>query len=136
MINESILDIDRALKITENISSLELIPYKSYELPDFLKNNSNDSLKVILSDIELYNSIYEKIVNRTNNITIISKEYLKNITYELNKIKEEMNKFESDYEKMIKNLSIPLIVYNMKDINSNESNKNPEEKKIKKKKVN
>ena len=47
-----------------------------------------------------------------------------------------MNKFESDYEKMIKNLSIPLIVYNMKDINSNESNKNPEEKKIKKKKVN
>ena len=128
MINESIEKIDSALKKFENFNS-ELVPIsiKSYEIPFFLKNATNNSLEIVKNDLELYISIFDELIKRANNITNISSKSINNISSELNDMKKYLNKIKSEFEEMTKNLSIPLILEQMlNDINTIETNKDIE----------
>ena len=125
MINESIGKINSALKKFENFNS-ELVPIsiKSYEIPFFLKNASNNSLEIVKNDLELYISIFDELIKRANNITNISSKSINDISSELNDMKKYLNKIKSEFEEMTKNLSIPLIIEQMlNDINTIETNK-------------
>ena len=70
LINESLNSIDDSLKKIENIiPNLVEIPKKSYKVPTFLENSTNSSLQIAKTDFDLYNSKYEELINKSNNIT-------------------------------------------------------------------
>ena len=78
--------------------------------------------------IEFYKKKYETLSEKTNNLTEIVKKSFENIYTPLNKTKNEIKKLLSQFEDLMKNLSIPLLSYekifnhnnNFRNLNENE----------------
>lgn len=130
MINETLGKINSALKKFDNFrSELVPVPIKSYEIPDFLKNEKNNSLEIVKNDLKLYISIFGELITKANNISKISSEFIKNMYNELNDMKKELNRIKILFEEMTKNLSKHLILEQLiNDINTTETNKDTEGK--------
>lgn len=110
-LNDSLFLTEQLLLTFKNISSnLTRIPNINFTLPAFLINTTNSSFKIAKSDFEFYISVYEIIINKTNNITDLLSELIKRYFELLNDIKENLLKFKKDYEILIKNLSFPLLL--------------------------
>ena len=130
ILNESLLAINQSLKSFENIS-LKLVPIPekiNYTLPSFLKNTTNSSLNIAKNDIELYNSKYEELSEKANNITELASQSIKKFSKSLDDIKEELTTIESEFEKATKDLCLPLILDEITDIPSNEDKEDKENK--------
>lgn len=123
---DSLSSINKTLKTFDNISSeLVTIPIKrNYTIPDFLKDTNDSALKIAKSDIELYNTKLEELSIKANNMTNIVSDSIKKLNNLFTDIKENMNKIESEYEKIAKNLCLPIVLEKLLiDINSTNKDK-------------
>ena len=126
MINESLVSINESLKSLEKITSnLSLIPTNNYTFPSFLNNENNSSLKIAKSDIELYTSKYQQLLNKANYITELAFKSIKNSSELINDLQKEMIKLKSEIEKVLKDLCLPLILNEkLNDYNSTNKTRN------------
>jgi hypothetical protein len=124
MINESLASLTKSLKSLEKMSlNLSLTPPDiNYTIPSFLNNTNNSSFKIAKSDIELYSSKYQQLSYKANDITELAFKSIKNTSDILNDLEKEMGKMQSEFEKVSKNLCIPLIL-NEKSNEYNSTNK-------------
>ena len=125
ILNDSLLALNQSLKSFSNITrNLNPIPKFNYTLPTFLENTINSSaLNIARSDIELYNSKYEELSKKANNITELTSNYIQNYTILLDDIKEELNQLILEFENIIKNLSLPLVLeQQLSDDNKEDNN--------------
>ena len=112
LLNQTIENIN-SLLIFCNDTGLEINeiePNMSFALPDFLENPTTQTLKVVKSDVELYKKSYEDLALNMNNFTKEVSESLKNLSFPLNEMKDEINKVLLQFKDLIKNLCIPLIL--------------------------
>ena len=125
LLNESSKLITESLEICNNTSqSIKPISSNvSYSIPDFLDNVTDNSLKTVKSDINLYNSKYEELTEKANNLTGMVSESIQNLSTPLNNIKEDVNKMVEQFEDKIKSFSLPLILEKNGLINSTGENK-------------
>ena len=112
MINESLVSINEYLKSLKKMSSnISLTPIDiSYTIPSFLNNTNNSSLKIAKNDIELYCSKYQQLLYKANYITELAFKSIKNSSDIFNDLEKEIGKMQSEFEKVIKNLCLPLIL--------------------------
>ena len=132
ILNETKDKINNLLNIFENtnLEKNKINPNISFILPDFLKNVTKPPLKIAKSDIELYKRKYEELVINVNNFTNNISQSFKNLSFPLNNIKDEINELFSKFEETLRNLCIPLILFQKhlyiinttKNINTKESN--------------
>ena len=113
ILNETKDKINNLLNIFEktNLEKNKINPNVSFILPDFLKNVTKPPLKIAKSDIELYKRKYEELVINVNNFTNNISQSFKNLSFPLNNIKDEINELFSKFEETLRNLCIPLILF-------------------------
>ena len=113
--------------ITESLSLLNetkntLNPFKAnitYTIPDFLDNTTDNSLKIVKSDINLYNSKYEELGINANKLTEEVSESIKKLSNPLNNIKEGVNKMVENFENNTICFSLPLsLIDNLTETNN------------------
>ena len=128
--HDSLSSINETINSLGNIvSKLVLFPTKrNYTLPDYLIYTNDSALKIAKSDIELYYKILEEFSIKTNNITNIVSESIHKYNNSLIDLKEDIKKIESEYEKMAKNLCLPLVLEKLLNdtdsTNTDKENKN------------
>ena len=110
LLNKIINGMNGSLMFCEKGIELKNISKISYILPKFLINPTKGPLKIVKSDLELYKKTYEKLIEKTNNLTKVASNSLKNFYSSLNITKEEVIKILYQYEEMVKNLSLPFIL--------------------------
>ena len=117
-----------SLIMCENLDIKPIHTEINYKSPNFLVNPTNGALKIVKSDIEFKKKKYETLSEKSNNLTEIVKKSIENIYTPLNKTKNEIQKLLSQFEDLMKNLSIPLLSYekifnhntNFRNLNENE----------------
>ena len=115
--SESILESISLLNETKN--SLNPIQTNStYSIPDFLDNVTNSSLKIVKSDINLYNSKYEELEEKANNLTEAVSESMNNLSNPLGSIKEGLNEMIEEFENNTISFSLPLSLINLTETNN------------------
>ena len=77
--------------------------------PEFIKNPTNETLKSLLIDINLYKSKYGKLAKNANQLYEKGFKSLHNLYGPSNNIKTEVNKLKLQFEETVKNLCAPLI---------------------------
>ena len=131
LLNETKDKINNLINFCENSNLEKNKINQTVIFPDFLKNVTKPALKIAKSDFEFYKRKNEELMMGVNNfINNISKS-LKNLTFPLSNIKNEIDGLFFRYEKTLKNLCIPLILKqkqlyimnNASNINTNENKK-------------
>ena len=84
----------------------------SYTIPDFLNDPTDNSLKTVKNDINLYNSKYKELTENANNLTRKVYEQMNNLTEKLENIKEGEYRMFEDFENKTINYSFPLTLFN------------------------
>ena len=67
-------------------------------------------MKIAKNDIELYCSKYQQLSYKANYITELAFKSIKNSSDIFNDLEKEIGKMQSEFEKVIKNLCLPLIL--------------------------
>ena len=131
LLNETKDKINNLINFCENSNLEKNKINQTVIFPDFLKNVTKPALKIAKSDFEFYKRKNEEVMMGVNNfINNISKS-LKNLTFPLSNIKNEIDGLFFRYEKTLKNLCIPLILKQKQlYIMNNASNINTNENKI------
>ena len=126
LLNKTIEKMNNLLSFCENSSldTNEINPDISFIFPNFLKNPTKSALKIAKSDVELYKRKYEELIKEINNFTKKIYESLKNISFPLNHIKNEISQLLDEYKETIINISIPLLLKREKLHIANTYNKN------------
>ena len=104
-------NINESVIICEN-PKVEICPMRTeifYIPPNFLKDPTDDSLKIVKRDIEIYKENFEDLSKEANEFTEKSFKMLTNLYEPSNNIKSEVNKLLNQFEENIKNLCAPLI---------------------------
>ena len=96
----------------------------SYIIPKFQNNFTDNTLKIVKDDINLYNSKYEELEGKANNLTETVSDSIKNITIPLNNLKESVNKIYEQFENITKSICLPLFLEKNGLISTIESNNN------------
>ena len=131
LLNETKDKINNLINYCENSNLEKNKINQTVIFPDFLKNVTKPALKIAKSDFEFYKRKNEELMMGVNNfINNISKS-LKNLTFPLINIKNEIDGLFFRYVKTLKNLCIPLILKqkqlyimnNASNINTNENKK-------------
>ena len=125
LLNQSLNYIDELTTICNNIDFNE-INISINEMPenlDFLNNSTEPSLIVAKDDINLYTSQYSYLIETTNNLSKEISNLIINISYPLNKYKNEVVNMTKGFEKNIQNLAIPLISSNSSKLRILETDK-------------
>ena len=126
ILNESFKSIGESLEVFKNLTT-DFKPIKSnisFTTPDFLDNLTNDTLKIVKDDINLYNSKYEELEGKANNLTETVSESIKNLSTPINNMKESVNEIYEQFENTTKSFSLPFFLEKNGLINSTESNNN------------
>lgn len=124
ILNESYNSLSQSFEIfNDTLNNLKTITQNvSFSIPEFLDNSTNDSDKVVKSDINLYNSKYEELTKNANDLTEKVSESIKNLYTPMDKIKDDVNKMMEDFENKTKSFSLPLALEKNGLINSTENN--------------
>ena len=97
--------------ICNNPNISEISTTINYNPPSFLENPIKSSLKLVKTDLELYNNKYIELSEEVNNLTQTSIEILTNLSYPIENMKNELKNAYEQFKDLIKNISIPLIAY-------------------------
>ena len=109
ILNDTLNTIIDLLILCENRDIKPINTTIYYTIPSFLENPTSGALRIVKSDIIFYKNIYEKLSEKTNNLTEITNKSIDNISISLYRTKNEIEKlFYQFKEKMIK-LAIPFI---------------------------
>ena len=111
LLNGTMDNINESVIICEN-PKVEICPMRTeifYIPPNFLKDPTDDSLKIVKRDIEIYKENFEDLSKEANEFTEKSFKMLTNLYEPSNNIKSEVNKLLNQFEENIKNLCAPLI---------------------------
>ena len=130
LLNETLNNIIDSLMAYENIDLKPINTEINYECPNFLENPTKIALKIVKSDFEFYKTKYEKLSEISNNLTEIAKQSYNNIYTSLNITKNEVKNLLSQFEEIIRNLSIPFLLKekyfsdktNLRNLNKDENN--------------
>ena len=99
ILNESFKSIGESLEVFKNLTT-DFKPIKSnisFSTPDFLVNLTNDTLKIVKDDINLYNSKYKELEGKANNLTETVSESIKNLSTPINNMKQNQIITQDDY---------------------------------------
>jgi methyl-accepting chemotaxis protein len=119
ILNESYNCISESLEIFNDTRS-NINPINTnitYSIPEFLDNTTDSSLKIVKSDINLYNSKYEELAENANNLTELVYESINNLSTPLDNIKEGVSKMAEEFENKIIAFSLPLSLINLTERN-------------------
>jgi len=112
ILNSAIGNLENSILICE-YPELEINPMRTqvfYITPEFLESPSNDKLKELKNQIDLYKNQFESLCHQLNdyigNFTLIK---LKSLYGPSDKMKNEINEIIQNFEETIKNLCGPLI---------------------------
>jgi len=126
ILNESYESITESIEIFSNLTT-DLKPINSnfsFMTPDFLDNLTDNTLKIVKDDINLYNSKYEELEGKANNLTETVSESINNLSTPINNIKESVREIYENFENTTKSFSLPLFLEKNGLINSTESDNN------------
>ena len=112
ILKESNISIIKSLEEIKKLA-IDLKPIRtniSYIITKFKNNFTDNTLKIVKDDINLYNSKYEELEGKANNLTETVSESIKNITIPLNNLKESVNKIYEKFENITKSICLPLFL--------------------------
>ena len=110
LLNMSLSRINDSLEICENINFSIINSTLNHIIPQFLNNTTKTSLKVIKADLKFYKQKYEELKESIKDFTIQVSNSVKNSYSPLNKMKKEISNLLIDFENIIKNLCLPLLI--------------------------
>ena len=103
ILNNSLNNIDNSLTVCNNPNISEISTTINYNPPSFLENPIKSSLKIVKTDLELYNNKYIELSEELNNLTQTSIEILKNLSYPIENMKNELKNAYEQFKDLIKN---------------------------------
>ena len=103
ILNNSLNNIDNSLIVCNNPNISEISTTINYNPPNFLENPIKSSLKLVKTDLELYNNKYIELSEEVNNLTQTSIEILKNLSYPIENMKNELKNAYEQFKDLIKN---------------------------------
>ena len=111
-LNNNLYTINDTQETFQNLTS-NLKPVNTsinYNLPDYLETGNTTSLNIARSDIQLYNSKYEELSEKSNNLTQLAIDLINDISSLLSNLKNELNDINTEFEETIKNLCLPFLL--------------------------
>ena len=114
LLNESSESITESINLLNETTGI-LNPINTnvtYSIPDFLDNVTDNTSKIIKSDINLYNSKYGELEEKANDLTEAVSESMKNLSSPLDNIKEGVNQMIEELENDTISFSLPLSLIN------------------------
>ena len=124
ILNESYESITESFEVFNNLTT-DLKPISSnisFTTPEFLDNLTDNTLKIVKDDINLYNSKYEELEEKANNLTETVSESIKILSTPINNMKESVDEIYEQFENTTKSFSLPLFLEKNGIINSTELN--------------
>ena len=117
LLNNVLNNLNNSITLCQKLNITDIPSEINYTSPDFLVSPTKSDLKLVKNDLDLYKDKYEELSKEVKVLVNSSTEFLVNLSYSIENIKDEVNNLIYQFENLIRNISIPL--FYMKKISQN-----------------